>query len=350
LPVALTPAPKSRRLSGIRIEFGRAITDRSEVDMKPNKDIRAHHHLTLNVGAAQEDYDFHTKILGLKSIKKTALYDGDEPILHLYYGNATGDPSTLITCFPMRQSGRTARRGTGQIAAVGLSAPGESLGFWKTWLRDHGFEARDGERFGERLVAFAHPCGIRYEIFGVDQDKRKPHSNGAVPAEHGIRGTHGITVSVRDLECSEEFMQYGWSGQNRRSHGSYVRFEVGSGGSGTIVEFLVQPDVPQGSWAYGEGVPHHCAFEVDTLDVQTHTKLHLEGLGYTDVSDVKDRGYFDSVYVRTPGGALFEATVSKPRGFLIDEPFEKLGSELQVPPVFAHRKDELLKYLERVHD
>jgi len=68
------------------------------------------------------------------------------------------------------------------------------------------------------------------------------------------------------------------------------------------------------------------------------------------VSDVKDRGYFDSVYVRTPGGALFEATVSKPKGFLVDEPFEKLGSTMQVPPVFAHRKDELVKYLERVHD
>lgn len=318
--------------------------------MKPNKDIRAHHHLTLNVGVAQEDYDFHTKILGLKSIKKTALYDGDEPILHLYYGNGTGDPSTLITCFPMRQSGRKARRGTGQIGAVALSVPVTALGFWRSWLRDHGFHPTESERFGEKLLAFAHPCGIPYEIVAVEHDARKPFSNGAVPSEHGIRGTHGITVTVRDLEGSEEFMHYGWSGGRRRQDGSRVRFEVGEGGSGTIVDFCLQPDVPQGSWAYGEGVPHHCAFEVDTLDVQKHTKAHLEGLGYTDVSDVKDRGYFDSVYVRTPGGALFEATVSKPRGFLVDEPFEALGTQMQVPPVFAHRRDELIRYLERVHD
>ena len=318
--------------------------------MKINRDIRRHHHLTLNVGVAQEDYDFHTKVLGLKSIKKTALYDGDEPILHLYYGNANGDPSTLITCFPMRQSGRRARPGTGQICAIGLSVPGGSLGFWRTRLHERGFDVRESERFGQRLLGFAHPCGIPYEMFGIDDDARQPYSNGAVPAEHGIRGTHGIAVSVRDLECSDEFMQYGWSGQNRHQDGDYVRFEVGAGGSGTIVDFRVQPNLAQGSWAYGEGVPHHCAFEVDTLDVQKHTKAHLEGLGYTDVSDVKDRGYFDSVYVRTPGGALFEATVSKPKGFLVDEPFEKLGSSMQVPPVFAHRKDELIKYLERVHD
>jgi glyoxalase family protein len=318
--------------------------------MKANRDIRRHHHLTLNVGVAQEDYDFHTKILGLKSIKKTALYDGDEPILHLYYGNANGDPSTLITCFPMRQSGRKARRGTGQIGAVSLSAAPSSLGFWATWLRDHGIASKESARFGEKLLAFAHPCGIPYEIVGVERDARSPFSNGAVPREHGLRGTHGITVSVRDLESSDEFMHYGWNGQNRRQDGKYVRFEVGEGGSGTIVDFLVEPQLPQGSWAYGEGVPHHCAFEVDTLDVQKHTKFHLEGLGYTDVSDVKDRGYFDSVYVRTPGGALFEATVSKPTGFLVDEPFEKLGSDLQIPPVFAHRRDELVKYLERVRD
>jgi glyoxalase family protein len=318
--------------------------------MTPNRDIKRHHHLTLNVGVAQEDYDFHTKVLALKSIKKTALYDGEEPILHLYYGNATGDPSTLITCFPMRQSGRKARRGTGQIGAVALSVAATSLGFWKGWLEKNGIEASESERFGEKLLAFAHPCGIPYEIVGVTVDARRPYSNGRIPKEHGIRGTHGITVSVRELEGSDEFMHYGWNGQGRKEERAYVRYEVGAGGSGTIIDFHVAPATPQGSWTYGEGVPHHCAFEVDTLDVQLHTKFHLEGLGFTDVSDVKDRGYFDSVYVRTPGGALFEATVSKPKGFLVDETFEQLGTSMQIPPVFANRKEKLLEVLERVRD
>jgi glyoxalase family protein len=302
------------------------------------------------VGVAQEDYDFHTKVLALKSIKKTALYDGDEPILHLYYGNENGDPSTLITCFPMRQSGRMARRGTGQIGALALSVAPTALPFWLARLKTHGFDVKESERFGEKLLQFAHPCGIPYEIVGAATDSRPPYSNGQVSGEHGIRGTHGITVSVRELEGSDEFMHYGWNGQHRKEERAYVRYELGAGGSGTIVDFRVDPSVAQGSWVYGEGVPHHCAFEVDTLDVQSHTKHHLEGLGFTDVSDVKDRGYFDSVYVRTPGGALFEATVSKPKGFLIDETFEGLGKAMQIPPVFADRKDELLRVLERVHD
>lgn len=30
--------------------------------MKINPHIQKHHHITLNVGGAQDDYDFHTKV------------------------------------------------------------------------------------------------------------------------------------------------------------------------------------------------------------------------------------------------------------------------------------------------
>ena len=53
----------------------------------PGAFLKRHHHITLATGDAQEDYDFHTKVLGLKSVKKTAFYDGPAPIYHLYYGN-----------------------------------------------------------------------------------------------------------------------------------------------------------------------------------------------------------------------------------------------------------------------
>src|ERR1043165_3362194 len=91
--------------------------------MATSAPIRRHHHITLCSGGAQEDYDFHTKVLSLKSVKKTALYDGDVPIYHLYYGNDLGEESTLVTTFPMRQSGRKARKGTGQIRSLSLSVP-----------------------------------------------------------------------------------------------------------------------------------------------------------------------------------------------------------------------------------
>ncbi len=39
----------------------------------PQHAVYRHHHMTLCVGDAQEDYDFHTKVFDLKSVKKTAL-------------------------------------------------------------------------------------------------------------------------------------------------------------------------------------------------------------------------------------------------------------------------------------
>ena len=49
------------------------------------------HHITMNVGGAQEDYDFHVKLLGLRMVKKTILFDGTRPVYHLYYGNERGE-------------------------------------------------------------------------------------------------------------------------------------------------------------------------------------------------------------------------------------------------------------------
>jgi len=308
--------------------------------------IQRHHHITLCTGGAQEDYDFHTKVLSLKSVKKTALYDGSYPIYHLYYGNDTGQESTLVTAFPMRQSGRKGRKGTGQISALSLSVPVSALGFWRERLHTHGFQVGDSERFGEKVLQFQHPCGIDYELVGIADDDRKPWSNGQVPSELAIRGTHGITVSAAEMESSEEFMNLAWNGKRTATDGRYVRYVFGDGGSGRIVDFKHEPSLPRATWTFGEGVVHHCAFQVASYEVQDNVKANLEALGFTDTSERKDRGYFESIYVRTPSGAMFEATVSKPEGMMIDETYQNLGKSFQVPPVFAERRQEIMEFLE----
>jgi glyoxalase family protein len=246
----------------------------------------------------------------------------------------------------MRQSGRKGRKGTGQIDSLALSIPVSALGFWEKRLGQHGFRVKKNERFGEKVLQFQHPCGIDYELVGIADDDRKPYSNGQVPKELAIRGTHGITVSARDVDLSEEFLSLGWSARRAATDGRYTRYVFGDGGTGRIVDLVHDPDRPQGTWTFGEGIVHHCAFQVDDLAVQDAVKAHLEGLGFTDVSDRKDRGYFFSVYVRTPAGALFEATVSKPTALLLDERYDELGKNFQIPPVFAQRTKEILEFLE----
>ena len=57
-------------------------------------------------------------------------------------------------------------------------------------------------------------------------------------------------------------------------------------------------------------------------------------------TEQKDRQYFRSVYFREPGGVLFEIATEGP-GFAVDEPVERLGSELKLPRFLEPRRKEL---------
>ena len=73
-----------------------------------------------------------------------------------------------------------------------------------------------------------------------------------------------------------------------------------------------------------------------------------EELGYTDTSEVKDRFYFHSMYVRSPGGVLVECTANVPGGFYVDELPEELGTHLNLPPWYEDQRDVILGQLEPV--
>ena len=108
-----------------------------------------------------------------------------------------------------------------------------------------------------------------------------------------------------------------------------------------MLELVEEPNLPQGTWHFGEGTMHHHAFDVGTSENQLRVKDYIVGLGYTDVSDVKDRGYFFSVYLRTPGGALFELAYSTEAGFTIDEAEDELGTHMCIPPHWEDRRAEI---------
>jgi len=309
----------------------------------PNRGfVRGTHHLTFCVGGAQEDYDFHVRLLGLKSVKKTVLFDGEIPIYHLYYGNRMGDKSTLLTAFPYRQAGWMGRRGTNQLKILDLSVPTDAIGFWSDRLNEFGVEHDRVELFGTERLNFKHPCGIDYSIVGdPEPDSREPYDH-TVSAEYAIRGAHGTTTSVREPEPMSFFITEGLGGTLLRSEGKHHQFQIGdSEGHGRMLELVEEPDLPQGTWQFGEGTIHHHALDAVTAENQAVVKDWFVGLGFTDVSDVKDRGYFYSVYMRSPGGALIELAYSTLEGFLIDEAQDELGTHMCIPPHWEDRRAEI---------
>lgn len=74
-------------------------------------------------------------------------------------------------------------------------------------------------------------------------------------------------------------------------------------------------------------------------EAQVEWREHLVEAGF-DVTAVIDCQYFESIYVREPGGVLFEIGTDPP-GFARDEDPTDLGSALKLPPWLEPRRDRI---------
>jgi glyoxalase family protein len=79
------------------------------------------HHITCVCSNAQRTIDFYRDELGFALVKKTVNFD-DPHSYHLYFGDETGSPGTLITFFEWPRSGR-GRLGRGTFESIGLETP-----------------------------------------------------------------------------------------------------------------------------------------------------------------------------------------------------------------------------------
>jgi glyoxalase family protein len=311
--------------------------------------VSGYHHLTLCTDGVQEDYDFYTKALGLYSVKRTVLFDGTIPVYHLYYGSRSGEASTIITTFPFRKPAVFGKRGTNQSKVILQAIPVGAADYWIDRLNGRGIEAAKISRFGITRVALKHPCGIPHELVESPVDKRPSIVNEAqgVTAAHGIKGIYGAAIAVFDRTSMDDFLTVGLAMTKEADGDEGLMFSVpNANGPNSMVELLHEASGPQGTWTLAGGTIHHLALNTGNEDNQLKLKAHLEGLGFTDVSDQKDRNYFKSCYVRSPGGALFEIAWSVEGGWALDEPADKIGTTLVFPPWFENRREELIAGLE----
>lgn len=311
--------------------------------------VSGYHHLTLSTDGAQEDFDFYTKTLGLYSVKRTVLFDGTIPVYHLYYGSKNGDASTIVTTFPFRKPGIYGRRGTNQSRTIMLTIPPGSADFWVDRLNAHGVPATKSSRFGLTRVLLQHPCGIPHELVENPADTRAPIVNPAqgTTAQTAIRGIYGAGVAVFDLDSMDEFITGGMGLTLEAKTGEGLMYSVPDNlGPHSVVEIIEDRVSKQGTWMLAGGTIHHFALNTGNEENQIALKARLEGMGFTDVSEQKDRNYFKSMYVRSPGGALFEIAWTVPEGWAKDEAPDAIGQSLVFPPWFEDRRAELMQGLE----
>jgi catechol 2,3-dioxygenase-like lactoylglutathione lyase family enzyme len=294
------------------------------------------HHITAIAGDPQQNVDFYTGVLGLRLVKITVNFD-DPEAYHLYYGDGHGRPGTILTFFSW-PGARRGRQGNGQVTAASFAVPKDSLAFWRERLAANGvaFEKLP-DRFGEPVLAFADPDGMRIELVETSATIAAHVWEGAgIPAKYAFHGFHGATLSETGYERTAhlltETMGFHLLGQeqNRFRYEALQSRSVHShlAEAGRTIDVVCAPAGPEGRVAVG--TIHHIAFRTPNDAQQRQWLAKIGGLGY-NISPVMDRVYFHSIYYREPGGVLFEIATDCP-GFAVDEPVEKLGETLQLPP------------------
>lgn len=304
------------------------------------------HHITLCPASAQEDLDFYSQVLGQRLVKQTVLMDGRIPIYHFYWGNADADVGSIATSFPY--SRKPGRPGSGQITVTSYAIPRGTARFWQSHFARHGVEHGGiEERFGSKFVRVRHPAGMWFEVVEAD-DRRRPWVTPEIGVDVAARGFFGAVMSIRSIDEQQQFLVEALGFRKIGVDGAYHRFEAPNAGPGAVIELLHEPERPPGTWFFGAGTAHHIAFNVETDEALVAQKQLYEELGYTDASDVKDRFYFHSMYVRSPGGILVECTANVPGGFYQDEAPDDLGRHLTLPPWYEEQRAEILAQLEPI--
>jgi len=306
--------------------------------------IKGLHHVTALASSPQKNVDFYVGILGLRLVKKTINFDAPN-VYHLYYGDETGNPGSIMTFFPF-QGIQAGRQGRGQAATTTFSIPSDSIDYWLNRFGQFEIAHKPPQnRMDEVFIYFEDHDGLGLELIANDKDTRPPFTYGHIPIEHAIRGFYSVELWETHYEQTESLLVNYLNHTFVSEAGPRRRYAVGeSTVPGQIIDIVWDQEAPVG--VGGGGTVHHIAFDTPSDEKQLTVREHLMKAGLTP-TEVIDRQYFHSIYFREPGGVLFEVATTPP-GFLYDEDKAHLGESLKLPSWEEHRRAYIENLLEPI--
>jgi glyoxalase family protein len=305
--------------------------------------LKGIHHITAIATSAVDNLAFYQDILGLRLVKRTVNFD-DPYTYHLYYGDALGTPGTIITFFPWEKMppGQT---GAGMIKSIGFAVPRHSLDYWFERLVRYA-PARE-TRFGDPVVRFTDPHGLDLELIGADSVPAvQQWKTSPIPHEHAIQGFHSATASASVMDPIKWLLTDAMGMVSIDNQRDRHRFKMGGDAApGVYYDLLIDSSAPAGRM--GGGTVHHIAFRVasDAEQLRWQARLRQNGI---EVTPVRDRNYFKSIYFKSPDGVLFEIATDVP-GFAIDETVAELGGKLALPAQYEPLRADIEAHLPSLH-
>jgi glyoxylase I family protein len=143
-----------------------------------------------------------------------------------------------------------------------------------------------------------------------------------------IAGLHHLTLICRDVEQTVGFyrnllgmrvVKQTVNDDDRTARHLFFGDEEGK--PGTLITCLEYPELEEGT--VGRGSTHHFALAIGSEDELRAWREYLVSRGIP-CTEVMDRRYFKSIYLRDPDGHILELATVGP-GLTVDEPLEELG-------------------------
>ncbi len=349
--------------------------------MTDTRRTQGFHHITMVSSNAVRTLAFYRDVLGVGLVKRTVNFD-DPASYHLYFGDATGAPGTILTFF---EWGRLPRGtwGVGGVhhLALGVATPEAQLK-WKRRLTDAGVPVSGPYNRGYfRSIYFTDPDGQVLEIatqgpgYAIDEPAdalgmtevmppsaqlpgtrseadiaaiTHPEPVPVITPDMALMGIHHISAITSDLQRLDEFYTQALGlglvkksfnqDDTRIKHWFWAARDGHEVLSHSGLTFFGWPKGGKPS-RQGVGQTHHIAFRARTDDEQLAWRDHLLASG-VQVSPVMDRTYFKSIYFRDPDGLLLEIATDGP-GFAIDEDPAALGTQLRLPAWMEQERDQI---------
>jgi len=299
------------------------------------------HHITAIAGDARRNFDFYTKVMGLRFIKRTVNFD-DPHTYHFYFGDEAGTPGTILTFFPWGERVRKGSRGAGMATEIGYAVPEGSLEKWmERFDRYQVTYNKPAVKFGQRYLTFLDPDGLKLELVETAADNRKPYETGEVKVEIATKGFFNVTLTLNSIKATAMILTEVFGYKLVAQESNRYRYATDAIGTANVIDLVELPVEQRGIGA--GGTIHHVAFRVkdDATQMMFHDKIQQLGLNITPQID---RNYFHSLYFREPGGVLFEIATDNP-GFTVDEPLEELGTSLKLPAQYEGQRESIVRHL-----
>jgi glyoxalase family protein len=299
------------------------------------ENIQGIHHITGISGPPQDNYDFYTGKLGLRFIKKTINFD-DPKTYHLYYGNYRATPGSSITFFPRLHLSQGSPA-AGEVTTTCYSIPVESAGYWRKRLNSFEIEHNITEEFGRFVIHLRDNDNALIKLVeDADSETLETRGYAGVPDSDAIRGIFGAEITIADRGRTSELLEeFGWKNTGMENN-SYRMESESDNNLGRVIDLIENRDL---NGEFGFGSVHHIAFRVKDESSQQQWREKLIKMSF-EVTEARDRVYFQSIYFREPGGVLFEIATDGP-GFDKDEPLEMLGEKLKLPPWFEKNRNHI---------